>query len=319
MFFYPSTIEIISRKISFNLSEGILRKSAQEKISFQNHSSSKVNEIAIEVENFRSNLSITDEDNKEIIYLTNEKLKDKDELPLDIKENLGEKGRDKRRNILWLILNKPIGPNEYGMIFINYIEYAKRSDKHSDNKKYEMAYINHKTYREAFYLDTIYFYANETVSVFINWDDALEINSSNFYYKKGRNNETEEFDPSEINFRNNWVSFGLSKSKRDEKSISTIFLVQSFVPQKEQLRLIQVLTIFTLLFPLTEFVSIALDRVSYLFASLEVETVLILTLAFADTRTILISYKKFIIIALTFTGVLFVIALSFLFGFLTID
>ena len=66
-----------------------------------------------------------------------------------------------------------------------------------------MAYINHKTYREAFYLDTIYFYADETVSVFINWDDALEINSSNFYYMKGRNNETEEFAPSEINFRNN--------------------------------------------------------------------------------------------------------------------
>ena len=97
MFFYPDNIEIISRQISYSLSGGILRRSAQEKISFKNRSIHEESEIAIEVEHFRSNLRITDEDNREIVYLTNEKLKDKNELPDDIKKNIHLSEREKEK------------------------------------------------------------------------------------------------------------------------------------------------------------------------------------------------------------------------------
>ena len=62
--------------------------------------------------------------------------------------------------------------------------------------------------------------------------------------------------------------------------------------QKEQLILIQVLTWFALIFPFTELLSVFLNNISYLFGSVEVETVLMLTLAFAETRTRLISNKN---------------------------
>ena len=100
MFFYPDNIEIISRQISYSLSGGILRRSAQEKISFKNKSIHEESEIAIEVEHFRSNLRITDEDNREIVYLTNEKLKDKNELPDDIKK-IYTYLKEKRRKIYY--------------------------------------------------------------------------------------------------------------------------------------------------------------------------------------------------------------------------
>ena len=100
MFFYPDNIEIISRQISYSLSGGILRRSAQEKISFKNKSIHEESEIDIEVEHFRSNLRITDEDNREIVYLTNEKLKDKNELPDDIKK-IYTYLKEKRRKIYY--------------------------------------------------------------------------------------------------------------------------------------------------------------------------------------------------------------------------
>lgn len=315
MFFYPDNIEIISRQISYSLSGGILRRSAQEKISFKNKSIHEESEIAIEVEHFRSNLRITDEDNREIVYLTNEKLKDKNELPDDIKKNIHLSEREKEKNILWLMLNKPIPPKAYGLIFLNYIEYARRTDDHSDAKKNEMTYVNHRMSKEAIYYDAIDFYCDETLSIFSHWEDALELNGYDFYYFKKHSGSVVHLDPNDINSRNNWISFGISKSKRVENDISSIRLIHLFMPQKEQLRLIQVLTWFTLLFPFTEFISLPLDSVSYLFASIEVETVLILTLAFAETRTGLISHKKLITIALVITGAFFLGILGLLFGF----
>lgn len=310
LYFYPDNIEIISRRINFSLSGGILRRAVREKISFQNKSTEEIKEMAIEIEHFRSNLRVTDEDNKEIIYLTNEKLKDKNELPKDIKAGIEETDKDKKKYILWLILNKPIAAESYGDIFLNYIEYARRTSDHAIVAKNEMAYVNHKMYKEVIYYDAVNFYANETLSIFSHWEDSLEINGYDFYYFKVKKNpHVEHFDQGSTNIRNNCISFSISNSKRIEKNISSIFLFYLFIPQKEQLRLIQVLTWFTLLIPFTEFISIFLNNFSYLFASLEVETVLILTLAFAETRTRLISHKKFITLALLLTGVFFIISL----------
>lgn len=309
LYFYPNTIEIISRHINYNLSGGILRRTVQEKISFQNTSEDEIKEIAIEIEHFRSNLRITDQDNKEIIYLTNEKLKDKKEL-----SDMQEKDKNKRKNILWLILNKSIASGAYGAIFLSYVEYARRTNDHAIIEKNEMAYINHRMYKEVIYFDNIEFYDEETLSIFSHWEDSLEINSYDFYYFIDKNKSyLKNFEQESTNIRNNCISFSISNSKRIEMNIYSIFLFYLFIPEKQQLRLIQVLTWFTLLIPFTEFISVLLNNISYLFASLEVETVLILTLAFAETRTRLISHKKLITLALIITGALFIIILE-LFG-----
>lgn len=312
LFFYPDSIEIISRHINFDLSGGIIRRVILEKISFQNKSKGQIKEIAVEIEHFRSNLKITDEEGSKIIYLTNEILKTKKELPVDIRDCISNKDKDQRKNILWLILNRSIDPKAYGSVFLNYVEYARRTDDSAKIEKNEMGYLNHKMYNEVVYYDAVDFYSKETLSIFSHWEDSLTLkNIPNFYYIEFKKNfyYFKPFEQVDMDIRNNGISFSISNSKRIEKNITGIRLIYLFMPEKEQLRLIQVLTLFTLLIPFTEFISIFLNNISYLFDSLEVETVLILTLAFAETRTRLILHKKFIIIALIITGVLFILNL----------
>lgn len=319
LFFYPNNLEIISRRISFNHSSGILKKTVIEKISFRNTSNENIKEIALETEYFRSNLKITDKNNNEIIYLTNEKLKTKNEVPDNIKLGLQEKDKNKKKYILWLILNEPILCHSYETIFLNYVEYAKKTGKSDKVEKNEMAYINHIMYKEALYYDVIDFYSKETLSIFTHWEEPLELNSYTFYFATVKNNNSislHKFDNenTHVNIKNNCISFSISNSKRLENNASSIRIIYLFTPEKQQLRLIQVLTWFTLLSPFTGFISVYLNNISYLFDSLEVETVLILTLAFAETRTRLISHKNYIVIALLSTGIIFIVCLIMLFG-----
>lgn len=317
LFFYPVDIDIISRQINFNHSSGSLKRIVTEKITIQNKSSEKIKEIAIEIERFRPDLKIIDEKNIEITFLTNEKLKYKKELPNDIKIAIEEKDDKKRKYVLWLILNKSIESQDYGTIFLNYIEYGRAGNKYKSLELDKLQTIDHIMYSEKIYYDFIDLYSEETLNIFSHWDDSLEISSPIFYYvisDEGGSYSLKESDPGTVNIKRNYISLNVSNSKRVENGISKIFLLYLVKPEKQQLRLIQVLTWFALLFSFTDFISVYFNNLSYLYDSLEVETVIILTLAFAETGTRLISYKKHIVVALLVTGILFIICLILLFN-----
>ena len=289
LYFYPKSIEIISRQVHFNLYGGILRRAVQEKISFQNKSPDNLKEIRIQIEHRRTDLRITDGDNNNIIY------------------------EEEKDNVLKLVLSKSMTPQDYGILFLNYVEYAKRTDDHAKAEINEMWYVNHGMYKQAVYYDAIDFYANEELRIFSEWEEPLELDGYGFYYYSKNCKSIENVNLENKNFRNNCISFSISQSDRKDKDVS-MRLIYVFMPQIEQLRLIQVLTWFTFLFPFTEILSILLHNISYLFASIEVEVVLILTLAFTETRTRLILHRKFIIIALIITGVLFIMSIVSLIG-----
>lgn len=214
-------------------------------------------------------------------------------------------------------MNKSIESQDYGTIFLNYIEYGRAGNKYKSLELDKLQTIDHIMYSEEIYYDFIDLYSEETLNIFSHWDDSLEISSPIFYYvisDEGGSYSLKKSDPGTVNIKRNYISLNVSNSKRVENGISMIFLLYLVKPEKQQLRLIQVLTWFALLFSFTDFISVYFNNLSYLYDSLEVETVIILTLAFAETRTRLISYKKHIVVALLVTGILFIICLILLFN-----
>ena len=327
LFFYPNNIEIIDRRIMFNHSEGILKRTVTEEIVFRNISNWDIKEIAIETERELPNadLSITDENKGDIIYLTNEELNNKP-LPPSIKAYIEEKDKYKRKYILWIVLNKYIHSQDYGVIFLKYTEPApytmpigglkyNKQDTNSESSR-QGKYENHKflLYLEVYYLNVIDFYSKETLKISSRWEDALEMNTYNFFAVKQDNSILDISNSENICTNDNYIAFDISNSKRIQKNVSKILVLQSFIPEKQQIKMIYGLTWFSLLFPFTDFISIYLSNMSYLFDFLELEIILILTLAFAETRTRLMGYKQYLRYALFLTGVLFIISLAALLG-----
>ena len=281
LYLYPKRVEVINRQINYDYKGRTAKMEVNEKMSFQNKLKSNLNEIIIGIETNRTKLRIVDEDNKELTY---EELK---------------------RNILRIILNKPVFPNAYMSVFLSYINYE------SPNREKLSRLFNF--FKSPFFFINVDFYGNEKLSIFTEWEDAIELGYFNIFYYNKKQKYLYSFIPENGDFSHNlesdYISFSISHSERVRKNISSIRMIYLFNPEKEQLRLFSVLTVFTLLFPFTEIISVILSNISYLFDSIEVEVVLMLTLAFAETRTKLISPKKIIIFAVILTGVFFIISL----------
>ena len=311
LFFYPKNLEIISRRIYYNHTSGILKRNGREKLTFKNSSKENLNEIILEIETFKTNLKIMDDDGNELIYLPNYKIANMKTIPDDILNGIYEKDDEKKIHILVIELGKPVKAGKYHSIFLDYIEYRKEEkDEKYANK--------HPISKKAKYLDTIGFYGEETISVFYNWDNGLEI-EDDLNITGSNNLITNPYDTIEVkndemhmNRNNNCFSFSISYNYRKRnRDLDFIYINYTIMPEKGQVDLIRSLTLFTILFPLTDFISIVFNNILYLFDSLEIASVFILTVAFAQTRTRLISHENYIKLALVFAGGLFIVCLVY--------
>ena len=91
IFSYPSELSIASRRINLNHTGGLLRREVMETITLFNTGKSPLSEIALEMEEFRSGLSIIDEEGNLIPFLTKE----------DIRNRLAEGIKAKLDTGLW--------------------------------------------------------------------------------------------------------------------------------------------------------------------------------------------------------------------------
>ncbi len=312
LFFYPKDLEIISRRIYYAHSSGILKRNATEKITFKNASERVLTEIILEVENFKANLKIIDNNGNELVYLPNYKIEEEGNIPKDIINAMNEKDPEKKRYILVIELKQPVKKDKYYSIYLDYIEYRKENKNKNNYEK--LAESRHFLYREAEYLDVIYFYDNETLNIFNHWEDGLSIEIGDPYIF-GEKNSEEYSDDSiveldnnrmHLDSRKNCFSFSISNKYRTSANIMSVGVIYNVMPEKRLIGLMQILTVFVLLFPFTDIISLILHNISYLFDSLEIESVFILTLAFAQTRTRLLSHENWIKYALIIAGALFV-------------
>ena len=210
-------------------------------------------------------------------------------------------------------LNVEVNKNEYHSICLNYLEYTK--EKKAGKEHEHSTEFSHFTYNEVFYMDTINFYGKETLSIFNHWGNGLSISDGDPYIICSKE-DSEDFDDNGAkfyrekllkDFKKNSFSISLSPDEREKLNVTGIAITYSIIPEKRETSLIRTLTFFVLLLPLTDFISLSLRNISYLFGALETESVFILTLAFAQTRTRLINHQNYIRIALIWTGILFVV------------
>ncbi len=324
LFFYPEDLEIISRRIYYTHTSGILKRNATEKITFKNTSERILPEIILEVEKFKPNLKIIDNNGNELVFQPNYKIEEQKNIPEDILNAMHEKGPGKKRYILLIELNQPVEKDEYYSIHLDYIEYAQyitdKKDKKNKSNYEKSVEQKHFIWKETGYTEWISFYANETLSIFNHWEDGLSIENGDLGIidrpknSKGYPNNSDQLDNEKIHldFRKNFFSFSISNKYRTQENITSVGITYTIKPENSQIRLMQTLTVFVLFFPGTDIISLILHNISYLFDSLEIERVFILTLAFAQTRTRLLSLEKWIKWALIIAGALFVFSILFL-------
>ena len=291
LFFYPKDLEIIGRRIYYTHPSGILKRNATEKITFKNTSERILPEIILEVEKFKPNLKIIDNDGNELIYLPNYKIEEEGNVPKDILNAMNEKDLGKKRYILLIKLNQPVKKDEYYSIHLDY--EAKEIDR-----KYFI-------FTEKERIDWISFYDKETLSIFCQWEDGLTIERGGLatYSDDSVLLDNERIH---LDFRKNFFSFSVSNKYRTDENITSIGIFYRIKTEEGLAGLMYSLMVFVILFPFTDIIWLILHNISYLFDSLEIESVFILTLAFAQTRTKLLSHEKWIKLALIIAGIFFV-------------
>ena len=315
LYFHPSSIEIISRHIYYNHSEGLLKRTVREEITFKNKSEEKLNEIILEIENFKTNLKISNSKESALVYLPNYKIIQRNDIPEDIKEGIKKEDPDDRSYILVIELNKTIEKEEYCSLYLDYIEYTKEEKQ---NNTYEgLTESKHFMYNEAEYMDVIFFYSKETLSIFNHWGNGLEIGKFDPYIFGSNDSDGQDkdsiidLDEKKIHLdnRKNCFSFSVSNKYRIKENLDSIAIFYSVKPEKKEYNLIQTLAIVTVLLPFTGITALYFHNISYLFDSLEIESVFILTLAFAQTKTRLLSHEKYIRNIVILAGVMFILIL----------
>ena len=75
IYFFPPELDIISRRITVKHTAGLIRPEVIETVTVFNDGNSPITEIALELEEFRNDLSIFDEKGDVIPFLTKEAIK----------------------------------------------------------------------------------------------------------------------------------------------------------------------------------------------------------------------------------------------------
>ena len=193
LYFYPDSIEIISRRIYYNHSEGLLKRDVREEITFKNKSEEELNEIILEIEDFKANLKISDNKRSELTYLPNYKILQRNDIPEYIKECTKKEDPEDRCYILVIELDKTIKKDEYCSLYLDYIEYTKEEEY---NKNYEdLTELKHFMYNEAVYIDVIFFYGEETLSIFNHWGNGLGVDEFDPYIFGSNDSKKQDEDP----------------------------------------------------------------------------------------------------------------------------
>ncbi len=298
LFYFPGTLEILTRRISYSHPARESKKYITEELTIQNAGTKIVNEIILQIDNFRDNLNILDKENTNVVYLPKNEIIRRNNGHIDsdiIKEFVGNK-----IYLLWIILNEPLLPGHQEKLFMKYIQAAK----------IKRGII----FQQAQYYDKISFYDRETISIFSSLEEGLTISSTPKPFAITRDQKLLIFIHEDVSITDNNVTtlpdniihwyydphantfhYSISGDIKTKQNIDYILHKYIIAPEKEEKYLISTLLLFALLFPVVSEILLLYSHssnVSHFFNILEVEFVLILTLSFAQLRTKLINYRS---------------------------
>ena len=187
MFYFPDTLEILTRRIHYSHPSHESIKYITEELTFENRGNNVINEVILQIDNYRENLNILDKRNTNVVYLPKSEIMRRNNGC--ISEEIINKFERNEIYILWIILSEPLLPRHQEKLFMRYVQAAKMRRKQF-------------IFLEAQYYDKISFYEKETISIFSSLEEGLTINTTPRPFVMTKNQQAIIFigiDPSSIN------------------------------------------------------------------------------------------------------------------------
>lgn len=303
IFSYPSELSIASRRITLNHTGGLLRREVMETITLFNSGNSPLPEIALEMEEFRSGLSIFDKEGNVIPFLTKEDIRNR--LTEDIKARLD------RDDIFlaWMALSTPIQPQQYNVIKLRYLEYEDPGKNVSDRTVSFLPF-----YRAPFFNIDISFFANETLSISFNFEEGVTHEYGPVLFARDKNGN----DIEDVNIGDNFhytvdqhnFSLSISGRRRNQTEIQSIMLLYTVFPDKELRSIVGGITWFSIFFPILIVITyFHFNNLSLFGIMSTTELLSIFSLGIARFPSGLISIKRRLIISMTELFLVYVLIL----------
>lgn len=310
----PQNVKIISRRIVIKHTSGLLKREFLESIVLFNNSVEQIEEIAIEMEEFRNELGVYDESGIQIPYLTKEEIKSK--IPSSAWVSLDE---DKVfLAYITLPSQNALRPNAYKLINLRYVDYEDPSQNIYDsvprNPISEMfENLKSRVYRAPFYDVSINFFEMETTSISFVFEEGISHDAGLILLARdSKNNEIiDEIEKSfHYNVEKNFCSLSISGRKRNIKDIHSIEIFYAVVPDKELRQIINSITGFSLAFPFIILYFYFYFKDLSLFGIMSTTDLLaIISLGLTQFKTGLISIKKRLIISLLLLLLIYLVIL----------
>ncbi|MHB8562075.1 MAG: hypothetical protein ACYDAP_13130 [Thermoplasmataceae archaeon] len=279
------------------------KQEVKEIITLVNEGKDPITEIYFEMEEFRNELNVTDDQGNIVPFLTKEALKHK--LVGEIKAQL----ENDKKHICGIVFHPSgeIRSGEYKILELSYNLLGLETEVTYDNPLLSVYTSSN------FYL-VFSFFGDETVSLSLDFEAGISADDGLFIICRDKDGEdildynVEEkfhYNPSQRN-----ITLSISARKRKEKEIQSVLVLYSVVPDKEVRTLIGSITLFSILFPiLIVAVYLRFKNLSLFGIMSTTELLSIVSLGIAEFPSILVSVKRRLILSMVELFLVFIIIL----------
>lgn len=281
-----------------------------------NSGDKEITEIALEMEEFRNELSIADDGGNYLPFLTKEKILK--ETPIN--ENIKTKLINNEIFLAFIPLRpsfSSIAPKSYKVIFLRYWEHDDQGKDDIIIKKFEENKILRKlsVFRTSHFVLPIRFYGEETASLSFSFGEGIR-------HKRGLMmipiDETSKIVDKKImdSFHyvplRNSISLGISGEKRKDYNLKSLEFYYEIVPTQDIRYFLNGITLFTFLFPfLVLYLYLQLKSLSLFGITSTTDFLAIISLGVTKFQTGLISIKTHLIISLVLIGFVYLFVLFY--------
>lgn len=288
IFISPNGLDVISRRIVVKHQSGLGRQEVTEIITLFNDGKEPIREFYFEMEDFRNELSVTDDKGFLIPFLTKEKIK------RSVDNAISKKLDSDQIHICGIALPTSIESGEYRVLKLTYNFLCSGSGVYYYNSLIPF-------YKYANFLIFLSFFGNETLSLSLDFEEGITTEYGISLIARDNNNNRlypDIQDKFHYTNKERNITLSISDRKRKEAGIQAVAVLYVIVPDKEVRNIVGTITLFSILFPafiVAEYFHFKSLSLFGIMATTELLS--IVSLGIARFQSILISVNKRLIIS----------------------
>lgn len=288
IFISPNGLDVISRRIVVKHQSGLGRQEVTEIITLFNDGKEPIREFYFEMEDFRNELSVTDDKGFLIPFLTKEKIK------RSVDNAISKKLDSDQIHICGIALPTSIESGEYRVLKLTYNFLCSGSGVYYYNSLIPF-------YKYANFLIFLSFFGNETLSLSLDFEEGITTEYGISLIARDNNNNRlypDIQDKFHYTNKERNITLSISDRKRKEATIEEVAVLYVIVPDKEVRNIVGTITLFSILFPafiVAEYFHFKSLSLFGIMATTELLS--IVSLGIARFQSILISVNKRLIIS----------------------